>query len=304
MAQLRTPNHPYDPGFTLPDNVLAEPPGAGTMTTQVLHRKSFYGAPRDWNGGYAVPDYIQAEPAGRGAAYAYDLPRKSIQQNIPGSLGDDSPPEPGFPGDPIKAYGQKAARIVTQAVRSVPAKDRANLLKTIFDGLEPGLDARVRDRAAEYEKKGLSVDVAVQNAIASSVSEGFAKELIRLGKGQDAEHLGYFGLGFSVTDIFTAPVKAIGKVASKTLGAVGSLACTVLGSPLAATAAGGAAVAYGAPPQAGAAGAQLATTMCQKAPKPMLQMPQQPIQPQTPSWVIPAAIGGAGLLLVLLLTRR
>jgi len=86
MAQFRSPN-PYDPHFALPDNVLAEPPGRGTITTAQLPRRTMGFVPKDWDGGFALPNYIRAEPHGRGTAIStYQARRKTIPFKIPESL--------------------------------------------------------------------------------------------------------------------------------------------------------------------------------------------------------------------------
>ena len=87
MAHFRSPN-PYDPHFALPDNVLAEPPGRGTITTAQLPRRTMGFVPEDWDGGFALPNYIRDEPHGRGTAiHTFQARRKTIPFKIPESLG-------------------------------------------------------------------------------------------------------------------------------------------------------------------------------------------------------------------------
>jgi hypothetical protein len=85
------------------------------------------------------------------------------------------------------------------------------------------------------------------------------------------------------------------------LKGVTKAACKLSNSSLAPAAASGAAAAYGAPPQAGAAGVQAVQSMCsspQPAPAPVMAAGG------SPSWLLPAAVGGGALLLVLVLRRK
>lgn len=98
MAQYRIP-HPYNAHFALPDNVMAEPPGRGTLTTQQRPRKSFEPRPPQmpaaWDPGFAIPSYIRHEHEGRGAMSTHQARRRTIPGYLPeelnglGSLGND-----------------------------------------------------------------------------------------------------------------------------------------------------------------------------------------------------------------------
>lgn len=48
----------------------------------------FYRLPHPWNPGYAIPDYIMAEPMGRGVHRTKYLPRRTIDTGVPQYLGD------------------------------------------------------------------------------------------------------------------------------------------------------------------------------------------------------------------------
>lgn len=389
MAQYRV-NHPYDPGFALPLNVMAEPPGRGTLTTAQLPRKTFFPGSRNWTGGYALPDYVMAEPQGRGTITTSQARRKTIPMKIKSPLGatpdeaalermleegaplslavpqevyaldgvDDSAiPRPGFRGDPIKAYGERASEYILRTIRSVPVEFRAVALEALLNEVEPGLYDRVTERANEYKDRGMRAKEAVRAAMASSMSEGMAKEVVKLGQGKVPAMRSQMGLGFygpparamaleglwgaiksgvkkvgstiksgakKVGSTAAWPVKKLGQGIKKGAGFVksgaqkawewgkgavnklGSLACGVMKSPLGPVAAGAAAGAMGVPPQVGVVGAQAGSTLCADSETPAA--PQEELtQPQaagTPGWVIPAAIGGAGLLAVLLMRTK
>lgn len=337
MAQFRRPN-PYDPGFALPANVLAEPPGRGTLATVQLPRKTISGAPSGWDGGYVLPDYVRAEGAGRGAMHSHWARRKTIQRLVPDALGADGPPmRPGFPGDPIKAYGQRASEFIMGTIREVPVEFRQIALEALLNEIEPGLYDRVTKRANEYKDEGMSTKKAVGAALASSMSEGIAKEMIKIGTKGVPGVRSQLGLGFygdpsaqlALAGIWSSIKSGASKVGGavktgvtktgsalktgakkaydwgkKAVNKLGSLACSVMKHPAAPVAAGAAAAAAGAPPQAGAAGAQVGAALCTKntpeAPQDQLMQPQSYL----PKWILPVAIGGGALVLVLMLTRK
>jgi len=364
MAQFRRP-HPWDPGFALPANVMAEPPGRGTLTSVGLPRKTISGRPVGWAGGYALPDYLQAEPSGRGTATTHQDRRRTISQFIPGSLGaiplaltlpqevyaldgvGGSLPKPGFKGDPIKAYGQRASEFIMGTIKEVPIEFRAIALQALLDEVEPGLYDKVTKAANEYKSKGLSKKAAVKSALASQMSKGLALELLKIGQGKAPSLRSQAGLGFygetayeaalaglfssiksgvnkvgstiksGATSIVKAPVRLVKQGAEKVkegaqkawewgkkaVNKLGELACGVANHPAAPMAAGAVGTAYGAPPQTGSMAVQFASSMCKSGDVPAAT-PQQLMQPATPKWLMPAAIGGAGLVAVLLLTRK
>lgn len=383
MAQLRLPNHPFNPRFALPSNVVKEPPGRGTLTTSQIRRKTFSEIPKGWTGGYTLPDYVMTEPHKRGAAYTHWDRRKTIPMYVTDGLGNNEPltlalpkevysldgippVRPGFAGDPIKEYGKRASEYILKTIKKVPTEFRGIALEALLNEVEPGLWDRVTERANRYKSQGMKDRQAVASAMASAMSEGIAKEMINIGKkGKPALRsqagLGYYGdhaaqialeglwssiksgiskVGSAIKSGVTTTTSAvtttvisakravtypirkaaegIGKGAEyvkdgaqkawewgkSTVDKLGSLACSVMNSPAAPVAAGAAASAYGAPPQAGVVGAQVGASLCAKSDVPAAPQDQL-MQPQTlPGWVMPAAIGGVGLVAVLLLTKK
>jgi hypothetical protein len=240
--------------------------------------------------------------------------------------------KPGFPGDPIKAYGQRAAEMLLSDVRRVPPAFRPLALKAVFKEVEPGLEQRIEQRTRKYRAAGMPQKQALKSAIASSMSEGFVRELAKIGRGQqpsmrsqlglsyygdEAQQLALEGLWSTIKD----GAKAVGgavKSAAKAVGSgvssgasaawsfgsgaiskLGSLACGVLKNPAASLAAGAAAG------PAGAAGAQAGSQLCSSSSTPAAsQTALMAPQHTTPAWVLPAAIGGVGLLAAILLLRK
>lgn len=351
MAQLRLP-HPYDPRFALPGNVLAEPPGRGTLTTVQMPRKTFSSPPSGWTGGFHLPEYIASEPTGRGAVHSHWARRRTIPMKISSPLGDVA-----MSADPIALYGHRAAEYLLGTIHDVPPEFRLIALEALLNELDPGLYERVTKRANAYKRRSTSDKEAVRDALASSMSEGMAREMIALGTKGRPSMPSLLGLGFygpiayrtALHGLFGSIKKGIGKVGSaikggaKTVGRgvaypfkqagrgikkgasyvkkgaikawewgkaavskLGSLACGVLQSPATATAAGAAAMAYGAPPQAGQAGAAAGARLCTKSETPAVPqaalMTPGGISP-TPRWVLPAAAAGGALVLLLALRR-
>jgi hypothetical protein len=85
VAQYRY-NNPYNAGFALPSNVMAEPPGRGTLVSDMLPRGTI-STIHGWTGGYEVPEYIRQETPGRGARTTAWLPRGTIPLKVPDALG-------------------------------------------------------------------------------------------------------------------------------------------------------------------------------------------------------------------------
>lgn len=232
MAQFRRP-HPWDPHFALPGNVMAEPPGRGTLTTAQLPRKTISGRPKDWTGGFALPAYLKHEPSGRGAVHTHWARRKTIPQYIPKSLGDYpgdrdksmlqsylregaplaltlpqevyamdgdiAPIRPGGSDDPFKMYGERAAEYIMGTIHRVPKDFRPIALEALLNELRPGLYSKVTEKANLYRKKGMNSKAAVKAALASQIPMGLIQELIEMGtskkppKVNSLAGLGYYG---------------------------------------------------------------------------------------------------------------
>jgi hypothetical protein len=332
---------------------------------------NFYGLPPSWNPGYEIPDYVMAEPPGRGTFTTAWLPRGTISGMVPefqavktaqiilgrndaglGSLGDDtlgvaSTRSSGRTGDPIAGYGTKAASWLMHSIRSVPSEHRTAALRAVLDALDPSLWGTIETRANALRGSGMNAKDALQAAMAQSMSEGMLKEMVGAGKramrgdrqpvkrtGQLA--LGVYpdavpraqtyaleALGFSLSDLnpVTAVKKAIstvtstvsggvsaagsgiksaagavGSFAKKAVSALGSLACQVVSSPAGQLAA----TAAGGP--AGGAGAAAASGACAKSPIDPYSAPPPPPAPGmstgTKVAIGAAVVGGLGLLYV------
>jgi hypothetical protein len=168
---------------------------------------NFYGLPPSWNPGYEIPDYVMAEPPGRGTMTTAWLPRGTISALVPefqavktaqqilgrndaglGSLGDDTlgigtgVARSTAGRDPIADYGVKAASWLMHSIKSVPSDQRTTALRAIFDAIDTSLWGKVERRATELKNAGLSAPAALQAAMAQSMSAGMLEEIAEAGR--------------------------------------------------------------------------------------------------------------------------
>lgn len=282
---------------------------------------SFYRIATPWNPGYAIPKYVAAEPPGRGTFTTEWTPRGTIQQLIPdslsglGALGDSTiggdPTIGAGAEDPFLKYGKTSAAAVFKAVNSVAPKYRDITLKAILQEIDPSLYGKVKANPTQAN-------------LANLMATGIAREIVELGAGKRSPrkarqvmHSRAAKPGYRPTDgwfdkYIVNPIKKynpvslsldvgedILKKATSALKTVGGAACALSQNPLGVAAASGAAAAAGQPPQTGAAGMAATAAICasgQPAPTPT-------IVPVMPGWVLPAAIGGGALLLIVLLKK-
>lgn len=386
MSFYHLPN-PWNPGYAIPKYVLAEPLGRGTFTTKWLPRGTISALP---------PDFL-AKPA---AGQAGELKRTYNVEPL-GSLGGDTldaerfrhstratgaidVSRPGFRGDPIKAYGQRASEWIMSSIGEVTPSHRKIALRALLDGVDKSLWITVEQRATKYRGRGMGSKRALQKSLAISMSNGLAKEMVDAGAKAMAghrspvKHVSLMGLGMyedsaptayyqaldvmqqlgfgwgdlnpvkhvksaasaigrgatSATGAVWSGAKAVGSGASwaggkvwdgtkwvggkveggassaanwvgKGLGKLGDLACAVANSAAAPMAAGAAAAATGAPPQVGAAGANIAAGMCASGKNPGVTQTElnTPTGGGMPGWLLPVGIGAAALAAVVILKK-
>jgi hypothetical protein len=195
--------------------------------------------------------------------------------------------------DPFVTYGQRAARVVARQLAVTPPAARPAVLRAMLEEIEPGLHRRTLTLAAE-----LGGPQALSRAVAATLADGLARRVARLGA-----QPGYGSLGWSWNPLdivhsvvgkvlSSSPAQAVAKTAGKGVDAIKKLGCAAVSNPLAPAAA----AAYGG--AAGGAGAQIAASYC--APAAVAYTPVAP--PATPGWILPAAIAG-GVVIIVLATR-
>jgi hypothetical protein len=315
--------HPYNPHYAIPDYVMAEPPGRGTITTKWLPRGTI---------SQMVPDYL-AKPVSRELTGRTDA-TLGCDKGL-GSLGCDTLGAAEVyqldalggvgGGDPIQAYGLRASEWIMRTINEVEPANRAIAMRALLDSVDKSLWDRVAAEAAKFKAKGLPPKAAMQKALAVCLANGMIAELVKTGEkvlqkraagpGQ-LQALGFCGPICAAKKVRDAAKYVGGKVAggastatswvSKGVQKLGGLACSVANSSVAPLAAGAGAAAMGAPPQAGTTGLAFAQTLCGKngdsaAAQQALNTPTPGAAGGMPGWVLPAAIGGGVLVLVLAL---
>ncbi len=293
MAFYHLPN-PWNPGYSIPEYVLAEPPGRGTFTTKWLPRRTI---------SQLAPDFL-AKPTS-----TLSKPKHGKQGSLSGSsLGNNTiyDLEPlgqvsGGGAQLFENYGEQVSSWITKNIKNVPPQQRGEAIKKFLDAVDPGLYRRTEATKAKYKAQGMSASGALQKALAAEFEKGLGKEVVELGKKGKPKAVGQLACcGFRSGLGAFNPLTAITDFVSSGLDAVGGLACKILGNPLAPVAAAGAAAAAGAPPQVGVAGATIAGGMCGGS-QTAATTPPTGAKEGMPGWVIPVAIGGGALLLVLVL---
>lgn len=280
-------------GYALPQNAEDEPAGQGTITTQQIKRRTI---------SQFIPDYLLGRAPGDALAFAQtDSGSGPEAGEIPGMSGLGGPPFtgaqilaaqrkgvflenfnsggmgavdlsvrpvvlPGFPGDPIAAYGREIAAYIMKQIRGVHSPQRIAALRDLFNKIDGDLWTTVAQKAEALEAQGMSAKGALQRAMAASFSDGFARELVNIGltgkvptSGQTG--IAAFGCATSLGGFWSSVKSAAGDVwdFTKDVGNfVEKIGCRTLNSSAAPFAAGIAGQAAGVPAPVGAQGAVLA----------------------------------------------
>ena len=192
--------HPWNPGYVIPDYVMAEPPERGAFVTQWLPRGTI---------SEVVPDYFAERKTGRkilgrSDAQLGSLAGTTLSGNTLGghtlactslsghSLGatEYELMPTGNAGDPamLANYGKYTARGVIAKVKALPPQHRATALKQAMDRIDPTLHARTSKHAAAAKARGVPGPKALEYGMAKAMSEGVTGELARLGKSRSMPH--------------------------------------------------------------------------------------------------------------------
>jgi len=278
---------PWNPGYAIPEYVLKEPAGRGTFTTRQLPRGTIDVLPKVPTAGYAIPANVQKEVPGMGTLTTAYTPRGSAffrpadslassslrpsafssntlaKTSLSGSsLGDSTFGGSRSNENPFSIYGREVSNLIQAALKKAPPAQRADVLKAILDGVDPKLNAKVK----EHERKGLPLDQAISKAF----EEGFTQEIINLGQGkpptkakqiQNAARSrrgqplsGYMAVG--------GLISGLTGLVTDTVNAIGSAGCKVAKNDATPIVAAGVSTAYGGGPQTGATGAVVARSLC------------------------------------------
>ena len=229
--------------------------------------KNYYGLPPAWNPGFEIPDYVMAEPPGRGVFTTAWLPRGTISGLVPefsavdvgreitgrddaglGSLGDDTlgAGVGNARTHPIAGYGQKAASYLMHSIRSVPAAQRQAALRAVLDAIDPALWGQIERRAKEFRAAGGTPQQALTDALAISLSAGMLGDLVAAGKrrargDRRVPKTGHMAMGAAPAAVERAQVYALEALGFSwsSINPLNVVTTAIKGAPKAASAAGG-----------------------------------------------------------------
>jgi hypothetical protein len=235
---------PWKSGYAIPGYIKNENLERGARVTAMLPRGTiFTGGIPPGDAGYVLPSWVKREPLGRGVFTTNQLPRgtgypKNAQNPAPvsslsgSSLGGSSLGGSSLGGsslgskrlgktggrsrssskDGVANYGLQAADLVLRQIDQLPsANDKRAALSAALEKIQSGLYNTVEQKTAQYAAKGYSPREALRRALAASMANGLAAEIIKLGKGSSS---GFAGLGATgvITDHRTGDANASAQV--------------------------------------------------------------------------------------------
>jgi hypothetical protein len=156
------------------------------------------------------------------------------------------------------------------------------------------------------QKMGVYFDERVKTMQIRKIPKRKKRLLKKLGSSLKSLGKGLLAGPKKLADLAAKGAKKLYEAGADIIDKLGDLACGVVNHPAAQAAAAGGAAAYGAPPQAGEIGVGLAKNLCGGADVPGVP-PEDLMAPparRLPGWVLPVALGGGALVLVLALRRR
>jgi hypothetical protein len=236
----------------------------------------------------------------------------TLNSNGLGSLDGNTLEQPSIPsGDPILEYGQQAAAIVMSAIEKAPASEK-NALKKVLDKVDVKLYPVYQRELGKAKGRGESQSRAMKQALTNAFQSGMANEFVRLGRTKSVasnSHVGLAKYHGSYDNYALAgerrELSGIGDWLSSALDSIGSAACSVANNSVTPYAAGAAGAYYGGPEGASLAvtGAGVAAAACAPDAPSGGGAPVILGGGGTPSWVLPAILGGGALALLLVLKK-
>lgn len=205
----------WSPGLALPSNVIDEGlERHGIVTLQ--EPDGTFDNPAVGTGGYNVPEYILRERYGRGAYVTKWAPRGSyfgpglpdwlnypvaaverVKQLAPNKVQYLMETLHGDEASGNREYGDRAAKVLIDAVRRLPPGQRKAAMKAQMDKIDRSLWARTATIARQLQAQGWVPASALAEAMSRAMQAGFHAELIKQGqrvvRGQRAKAMGYLG---------------------------------------------------------------------------------------------------------------
>jgi hypothetical protein len=302
-------------GYVQPAYLKRERIGGQAYTTPWLPRGT---VPRNQTNMQRGLDYTQAEAISQGLGDnmldSNTLSGNTLSKNtLQGSTLHGSTingKEIAREANPISDYGKRVSAIIMDEFRTLPHGQREKALRELLGKIDPSLFSKVMNEQRQFKAQGVAPKAALQHALARSFSEGFTKEIMRLGKERKPRKAGQVALAaWAAHRLPDAEANYVGLsgitstvsgAVSGALSKIGDAACSVASHPATGLAAGATGAYFdGAKGAAtGMAGAQIAQTLCASG-----QGGGYMGAPPTaePSWLLPAAIGGGALLLIVAL---
>ena len=301
MARLRS-DHPWNPGYALPKNVLDEPYGQGVIITKQVKRGTISALQPSWlvdgPGAQGSLGGVEHGSLG-GSTIAGNSLRGGAQGSLSGTPFDakEGPVQIGGASDPIANFGREAAKLVLSEMKKVLPAERVSTMRRVLDDIDAKLFDQVAAGAKARQAAGASAADALEKALAASLAGSYLEQLQKLGKTGQVPTSGVLGLALGTVSpdglgSFWGSLKNAG---AKIGGGLKKLACKAANNPaasIAATAAGG---------PAGGTGVQLASEMCGGSKAADVAPPPPPPAAAFP--IVPVLIGGGVLLAVLALRK-
>lgn len=330
------PRNPREPGgYILPQSVRDEPLGQGVRTTHYRKRGTISGLVPE-----VVTARNHTGRVGIGGIGIFDSPLKGGRlgvlsgsslggNSVLGALGD----APGGGRDGIAQFAKDAAGKIMADARTVPADLRSAFVQGVLATIDEKYPDQVEAKAAQLMKeKQYDAKTALQKGIAVVFANELLGELMQIGKTGQIPTSGLMGLGMcsaqaGLDGVFSTvksavkktvkfPVKAAKKIGKttkkaavsvknavkKAVNKVGQAICKVSNSGLLQMGATVGGTAAGGPGGAatGAAGATAVQSLCAKEPAPV-EPPPPPAPAASSIPIVPIAIAGGALLLILAL---
>jgi hypothetical protein len=211
--------------------------------------------------------------------------------------------------DPYQKFGRTAADAILRETARMPADARTPFLRAALGALNSRLYDKVAARARAAVAAGAQPAPALRSALSSSLAEGLLQKTIQTGLTSSGyQDLGLWGVswgdvgkvggGILFPPSLLVTTSTGRNITSKVLSTVQDAACKLTSSGVGQLAAAGGAAYAGAPPAAGAQGAQAISSLTCPPPAvvPFLNVPAQ-------SLLVPALIAG-GLVLVAVVASR
>lgn len=211
------------------------------------------------------------------------------------------------PQNPYSDFGRAAASEILHEARRLPPDARTQFLQKALNEIDSGMYMRVELAAKTAIAGGAAPGAALRTAMEEALSKSLFDTVMNRGLIASAyQDLGGFGWLKKVGQVAGAvafppslliTTESGRKFSSKVLDKVQSLACKATSSGVGQLAAAGGAAYAGAPPQAGAQGAQTVASLTCPAPTiPILDVPAS-------SLLVPGLIAGGVILVALVATR-